>query len=154
MAFFWPFGHEGQTFFDLLAKIQARHIKRSNDWGKTLFFKKTWCCILLNWVSYFFQHWIQHSIQLQLTWYYSKRNHHHIRWVTAVCTYISILPRSDMLRKMGNSNAKINGLKFKVCMLKFSSVPKYFISLFPPTNDFLFNDGSWVLTHLLPNNIR
>ena len=40
MAFFWPFGHEGQTFFDLLAKIQARRIKRSNDWGKTLFFKK------------------------------------------------------------------------------------------------------------------
>ena len=62
--------------------------------------------------------------------------------VCAVCTYISILPRSDMLRKMGNSNAKINDLKFKVCMLKFSSVPKYFISLFPPTNDFLFNDGS------------
>ena len=40
MAFFWPCGHEGQTFFDLLAKIQARRIKRSNDWGKTLFFKK------------------------------------------------------------------------------------------------------------------
>ena len=37
---FWPCGHEGQTFFDLLAKIQARRIKRSNDWGKTLFFKK------------------------------------------------------------------------------------------------------------------
>ena len=48
MAFFWPCGHEGQTFFDLLAKIQARRIKRSNDWGKTLFFKKTWCCLLLN----------------------------------------------------------------------------------------------------------
>ena len=40
MAFFWPCSHEGQTFFDLLAKIQARRIKRSNDWGKTLFFKK------------------------------------------------------------------------------------------------------------------
>ena len=37
---FWPCGHEGQTFFDLLAKNQARRIKRSNDWGKTLFFKK------------------------------------------------------------------------------------------------------------------
>ena len=40
MAFFWPCSHEGQIFFDLLAKIQARRIKRSNDWGKTLFFKK------------------------------------------------------------------------------------------------------------------
>ena len=40
MAFFWPCGHKGQTFFDFLAKIQARYIKRSNDWDKTLFFKK------------------------------------------------------------------------------------------------------------------
>ena len=40
MAFFWPRGHEGQIFFDLLAKIKARHIKRSNDWAKTLFLKK------------------------------------------------------------------------------------------------------------------
>jgi len=48
MAFFWPCSHEGQIFFDHLAKIKAGHIKRSNDWAKTLFFKKTWCCLLLN----------------------------------------------------------------------------------------------------------
>ena len=81
MAFFWPCGHEGQTIFDLLAKIQPRHIKRSNDWDKTLFFKKTWCCLLLNWVSYLFNtHFFNTEYNTQFNTGYSRLDHpnHHI----------------------------------------------------------------------------
>ena len=67
MAFFWPCSHEGQIFFDLLAKIKARHIKRSNDWAKTLFFQKNLVLYIVELSIIFFSTLIFSTLNATLT---------------------------------------------------------------------------------------